>query len=210
MTIPRFYRKRIYLDTKFNRKTQDTKDHWVGSSFKAFAVIGSSDSNFELTLTPDPVSNSVEGFPLREGVWHNFTTLPKDACFENATVQAGLWVDVLISTEDSLTSGKIESSLVSQSIAWDGSTSPQLKVTVGSVTSEICDADDERTYSHFQYKSGSDRIYIGTAAELADADYTNICHHILPGDDFEHRGTGALSAKSAGGDVVFSRMKGLK
>lgn len=111
MSFPRFFTKRIYLDTLFSRRVKSPSDHWVGASFKSFAVLRCSDPNykFSLKLTPDATSGDIQGIPLRTGYFHNFATLPNDAVFENDAVQPGIWVDILISTQDELTANPVDS-----------------------------------------------------------------------------------------------------
>lgn len=126
MALPRFFTKRIKLDSTFSRKMTDVTTHWVGSSFKAFAVIGSNSDNFELSLVPDPVNGSIQGIPLRFGYFHNFATIPNNAVFENSIAQSNVYVDVLFSTEDALqTSPVIEDNNVPS------------KVQVGHATSDL-------------------------------------------------------------------------
>ena len=209
MSNQRFFTKKIYLDTIFSRKTQDSSVHWIGSTFKSFAVIDSNDSNFELSLVPDPENGSVEGIPLQEGGWHNFTVEPKNGCFENNTVQAGKWVKVLISVEDPLTSGKIQAIVTSLSVISEGSSYSQNKITVSAISSEIIPANDSRRIARLQYKSGGSEVWIGSDLELSDPDYQNICLKIAVGDDFEFRNTSAIYAKTATGSTVFSLSQGL-
>lgn len=209
MSNQRFFTKKIYLDTIFSRKTQDSSVHWIGSTFKSFAVIDSNDSNFELSLVPDPDNGSVEGIPLQEGGWHNFTVEPKNGCFENNTVQAGKWVKILISVEDPLTSGKIQAIVTSLSVISEGSYFNQSKVTVSSAPSQIIPANDSRRIARLQYKSGASDVWIGNLSELDDVDYQNICLKIAVGDDFEYRNTSGLYAKTSSGSTVFSLSQGL-
>lgn len=208
MSKPRFFYKTIYLDNLFSRRIQDG-NHWIGSTFKAFRVESYSDENFELTLVPDPDNGSVEGMVLDKQSWHNFATIPNRGVFENSTAQPGKWVRLLLTTEDPLTSGKVETLVNSRSIKWEGSTSPQSKVTIDSSVDEILDADDNRIIARFQYKSGTGTVYVGSTDELNDPDFANICHQVDPEDDFEIDGTGAHSAKCVGGTNVYSLRKGI-
>lgn len=208
MNKPRGFLKTIYLDTVFNRRTQGSTNHWLGSQFKGFAVVATSDSSFSLSIAADP-QNGFDAMPIRDGMYHNYKTLPNDACFENDTPQAGKWVKLWISTEDELTSANLKAIVTSKSIQWEGATAPQSKVTIDSNVSEILDSDDNRNIARFQFKSGTGTLYVGTPAELNDADFANICHEVKAGDDFEIIGSFSQSAKCIGGTNIYSRRKGI-
>jgi hypothetical protein len=114
--LNRSFTMRIHLDELFSRKTTNTKKHWAGTTFKSFAVIGSSHKVFSLKIVPDPVNSKITAIPLRLGYFQNFETIVNDACFENTAEQPGRWVDVIFFVEDRIDSNpwvtETESSVV--------------------------------------------------------------------------------------------------
>lgn len=182
MSTPRFFRRRIYLDQPFNRSTQDGV-HWVGSTFKAFAVIGTNNSSFEMSLVPDPTSRSVEGLPCYDGFFHNFKTLPANACFENLTAQSGVWVDVIISTEDELNLATIRQASQNEVTISGGSGFDNDKVAVTDAAAVLIPADDQRASAEIQNDT-AEAFYIGTEAKISAVDFADRCRKISPGKEY--------------------------
>jgi hypothetical protein len=210
MGAPRFFRKTIKLDQLFDRNGASDGNHWVGSTFKAFAIIGTNDASFKLELVPDPTNGYVRGLPLYDGFFHNFVSIPADAVFENKVVQPGVEVEVLFSIEDELNLGTVRSQRGATTYNSEGSTAPQERIDIDGTIQEHIPANDARVVARLQYKSGTGTVYAGTPAELADPDFANICEQLDPGDDYEHWGSGAVNFKSVGGTNVYSLKQGIK
>lgn len=193
MSQPRTFIKRFYLDKIFNRSTQDNSNHWVGTTLKAFRVIATNNENFELDITADPDSGSIQGIPLGEVRLHNYTTIAKNAVVENKTIQADVWVDILFSVEDELVWTGAKSSENEKVIVTEGSNHSSARKDINNVVSVLVPANDERVVATIQHKSGGS-IWIGNPLELEGGDYQNICVEITPGQTFTWKNAGALNA----------------
>jgi hypothetical protein len=205
MSSPRFFQMRVLLDTKFNRSSADLNfKHWVGSTFKSFAVIGTNNAAFKLKIIPDARGNGAEkGLPLYDGFYHNFVRSPNDAVFENEVAQPGVWVDVLISVEDEINLGSVKAPPSTLTIPYKGPSYTMEARTVTTTIAELIPANDQRSEATLMHKSGGS-IWIGKPADLANADFKNICAEIKPGGKCKWENFSSLSAKTEAGSTVFS------
>lgn len=182
MSLRRFLRKRIFLDNTFTRSDSSDGNHWVGSTFKAFAVIATNNAGFLLELVPDPTDKSVQGLPLYDGFYHNFTVRPFNGVFENKTPQAGVWVDVIISTEDPLDLGTVRSIGGSESLIVGGSIFDNNKYPVTSAAAQLLPADDQRASAQI-FNQTDEAFYVGTQARISASDFAETCVKIKNGND---------------------------
>jgi hypothetical protein len=199
----RFFYRLIELDTIFDRRYRQG-NHWVSGTHTGIKVIDTNNKNFELKYNPNPFVSDSGATPLKKGVPKNFKTPVTDAVFENKLEQPGVWVLVEFTVEDEILGGGDEMDISGDIYQLDGLTHSSSKLTVADTTTEIFPADDERSVGRLQWKSGSS-IWVGNPAELADADWQNICVEIKPGESLEYRSPAALYGKTASGSAVYSR-----
>lgn len=194
--LPRVFYKTVYLDQIFSRNIQ-IGNHWIGSTFRAWKVVGTNNENFKLRIVPDGKTGAVEGYELEDTPIHNLTDIANEGVFENDQVQAGVWVRIMFTTEDSLIyAGSKSGGGVISTI--DGTNFSSERVDVQTVVTEIIPANDKRVKASIQHKMGGS-FWVGNPSELNDPDFKNICHEVRAGESLEWKNFASLSAK---GDAV--------
>lgn len=212
MALPRTFTKKIYLDKIFNRATSEDSNHWIGTTLKAYRVLSTNNKAFDLSIVADPENGSIKGIPMGKVRLHNYESTVKNAVLENLVEQAGVWVEILFSVEDTLVWTGDDSEQPSTVVS-EGSNHNSQKITmpINTVT-ELIPADDSRALATLQAKTGGG-FWIGNPTELNDADWKNICKYVPLAslDNFEWRNAGALNGKfDSGADQVFSLMQEMK
>lgn len=210
-TAPKFRIKRFYLDVAADRsQDQRRKDFTFGSVIKSFWVADWS-GNFTAKIVPnhtvDRDSNS--GLPLRKNMCMPFPLPVADACIEYAA-QAGAWIDIAYSDSEDIDISNVVAEVSSTSYPSTGSAHSSVVATCTGTIQEVFPANGNRVIGTLQYKRGSGVVYLGTPAELAASDFLDACKQLNPGDDLEYLNSAALSWKSVGGDVVFSKTQETK
>lgn len=208
MSKPRFFRKTFDLSEVFTR-SQQNGHHWAGSTVRACKVISTNNEGFQLDFVPDPYEGHIQGIPLGEIRTHNLETIAQNAVFENHVAQPGVKVTVLFTTEDKL-DGSQKPDQASLFIQSEGTSYTMVRKNSSDLVSELIPANDNRAMGSLQHKSGSP-VWVGKPADLADADFKNICYEIKSGEIFEWRNNGSLSGKcDTGMTAVFSLTEELK
>ena len=207
----KFFTQRFYLDTPTNRYTKRGGENFVGP-FRSFWVSKTNSSNFECDLVINPIEESGRGIPLRLNQCQAIADKAVGACVEFTTAQPGVWIDITFAQDDVLSVGSVvvdASGIVTIS---EGVNHNSVRVDLpNNAITEIIPADSNGALRSLQCKSGG-VFWIGNPAELANADYKNICHKVTLAIDeiFQWRNTGALNAKTDLGVSIFSLFKGMK
>lgn len=189
---------RFSLDTLRSRYTQGATDHTFGSGIKSFWVCDTNNRDFVAKIVPNYKNDRKEnsGLPLRFNMNQKFSEPVDDACLE-FSAQSGVWVDIAYSESEDISIGNSEITLSGTVSPNEGATFTMAKNSATSSPQVLLPADSDRLKADFQHKSGGS-IWIGSAADLALADYQNICAEIAPGAVVEWWGRGALYYRDAG------------
>jgi hypothetical protein len=166
-------------------------------------VVGTNNAGFSAKIVPDPDAGHIQGIPLYDGYYQNFQTKPNQVLIENLTAQPGVWIEILFSLEDELNLGAIKQASKSFVIPYEGTSFTMNKAVATAVTSEIIPSNDLRSIAILQHKSGNS-VWIGKPADLAAADYQELCYEVKPGETFLWKNAASLNAKTALGSTVFS------
>lgn len=204
----KFFTIKFFLDDILSRSTNRGGAHYVGP-FKSFWV-SSASGDFDCNIVINPKDDSSDGLPLRLNQCQALEEKAEEACIETKVAQPGAWIKITFAQDDSMSVGSVAVTVNGRVSIDEGIVTPQSKVTVTSVATLVLPADENRLVADFQFKSGSGKVYVGSLAELNDADFANLCHDADAGEDFDIPGPAAVYMKSVGGSNIYSLKQGRK
>lgn len=195
---------RFYLDSTRSRYSTGVTDHGFGSGIKSFWVCDTNNRNFVAKLVPNYRGDRKEGtgLPLRFNMNQKFENPIDDACLEY-TAQAGVWVDIAFSESEDISIGNSDITLSGAVSPNEGATFTMAKVSAAAAAAVLLPADTSRLKAIIQHKTGGS-VWIGSAADLANVDYQNICLEVSAGMLVEWWNQGALYFRDALGTGVCS------
>lgn len=209
-TSPKFKVKRFYLDQAANRYTADgSKSHVLGSVFISFWICNWS-GTFDAKIVPNHVvdRDADSGLPLRKNQNLTLEVPAADACIEY-TSQPGVWIDIAYSDSEKIDVGTIVAELTSTSTVREGETFSQQAITVPATAPFIVifPATGSRGVGHARNTDATKPMWVGTEAQLNDANYKNICRRIMPNsDELVWKNSAELRARVETGTAVVQVM----
>lgn len=203
---PKYRVIRFYLDSAADRFTVGVDSHFIGSGIKSFWVCNTNNRNFSAKIVPNPKSdrNKDSGLPLKYNMNISFAYPVHDACLEFSS-QPGVWVEIAFSESEDISVGNSDVALSGKVSPNEGSTYTSAKMSASTTPAILLAADDARLKAVVQHKSGSS-IWVGSQADLNNADYQNICLELPAGSTTEIWTTGALYFRDNSSTAVCSVM----
>ena len=205
-TSPKFKVKRFNLDEASTRFTQDGRvSHIVGSVVLSFWVCNWS-GNFTAKIVPNHEVDRDQdsGLPLRKNQNLSFAVPAANACIEYPS-QPGQWIEIAYSDSEIIDVGTIVAELTSTSTVREGESFNQQAITVAAVApfTVIFPATGARGVGHARTTDATKIMWVGTEAQLNDANYKNICRRIMPNsDELEWKNSAELRARVETGTAV--------
>lgn len=199
-SAPKFEVKRFYLDNARSRTTPPStgSEHIFGSIIKSFWVCGWS-GDFSAKIVPNFAADRdlSSGLPLKQNLNMPFQVPAADACLE-FSAQPGVWIDVAFSDSEDIQVGSVQASLTATSTVREGNTFSQSTKTVGSSGTfvTLLTANGLRGKGTIRNTDPIKTLYLGSQAELNDANYDIICAlFVPPGETFYWKNAAELRGR---------------
>lgn len=182
---------KYFLDDQVDHQTLNEEGNKFRLPFKSFWVQDVSDLSLIAEIKVNSKGDQGDGLVVKKNLTIGFEYPVAGATFKWPQ-QAGKWFIVVYAHNTEIRPGFVDIQLNGKISTTDGSTVSQDKGSVSSTPNPVFLASTTRVVGTIQNNTGV-TIYLGTAANVAHAEYKKKCIRIANGGIFQWRNASALS-----------------
>lgn len=188
-----------FKKVRFKLDNLSTKEDYQGRNifefpFKSFWVVDTNNKSFVASMSVNPKGDGGDPIPLKPNMSIPFE-YRVNGCAIICNAQPGVWIDIVFAFNSDILPGFSNYEANSKSTIDEGGNFTDGSVSIdNSGNSVVVAANSNRKKAIIQNVSGQ-TIWVGTPANLANANYKKRCQRIDSGNSFEWRNSAQLNGR---------------